>query len=242
MKKKHEMNPGKILVRINKKEKSAMFEKEIHCDDGTTVNLITSIEASENSEAQYTQSIHAGDVIAVAGDIDWIKVGDRAMLDYIADVDGDVVAYKDINKDKYICIEVNAKYHDSDFLIPADRNRSYDKYLFKKGDLDTSSMLIAIMRDGVLIPNFPYVILAYRNLKSIVSQAGIMTIEVEETVIERVVIATHSRSRLKVGDHVIIEAESMFDRKTDGKMVSVVFEHDVLATVVTEVNLIETLD
>lgn len=209
-----------------------MFEKDIVRNDGTVITLVTSVAASRDEEMFFTQSVQVGDVIGVGKNIGWVKDGDRAILDYTVDVNDENVAYKNTEKDKVVCLNAITKYHDSDFFVPANRNRPFDQYVYRVGDIDTASMLIGVIRDGEIIPNFPYIILAYKKLNTmhVANKAGIYQMDFEEKVVERYVVAVNERSKLKVGDVVVVDADSLFDRVADGKMVSVVYEHDILAT------------
>lgn len=226
------VHPNKVLIRINKHDRKKTFEKDITRFDGEVIQLITSLEANQGEEASYGQAVQVGDVIGVGANVDWVKEGDRAILDYTVDINDSNVVYAYSQHDKVVCINAISRYHDSDFIIPANKNRQTDQYVYRVGDLDESSMLIGVIRDGVILPNFPYVILAYRPIKQeyIQPKGTLHMMLVEESIISRTVIAVHPQSKLKIGDVIVVESDSLFDRSADEKMMSVVYEHDVLAT------------
>lgn len=225
------VHPDKVLIRINAEERRRMFEKDIVRDDGKVISLVTSIQSNPDEESFFTQSVQVGDVIGVGSNVSWVKEGDRAILDYTVDINSEHIVYAVSDKDKTVCINAISRYHDSDFLIPANRKRQFDQYVYRSGDLDVASMLIGVIRDGELIPNFPYTILAYREPKKGFNKSGnnIYMMEYEESVFEREVIAVHNHSKLKVGDIIVVQSESLFDRNADGKLISIIYDHDILA-------------
>lgn len=224
------VHPDKALVKMLYEDRQKIFEKKITRDDGSVVPLILAIQQDSDMDGYSQQSVKVGIVMETGANIHWLKKGDRVLLDYTVDINNESVAYGETGKDKVVAIDVNTVYHQEDMITPANRNRPYDQCVWKKGEIDRPSMLIAVIAGEYVVPNKPYVILAYEKPKTGYAPHpnGIHVMEVEEIVSERSVIAAHPDSDINTGDKILVDTQSFFDMSADGTLISVVYDHDIL--------------
>lgn len=218
-------HPNKILVKITKANWNSLFSKYIKTSDGKEVELFTDIQEEQGYEKQFQQNVSIGKIIGTGENVTGIKPGDMAIIDYLVTTSGDsLVGY--INGDMIVCITAETTYHKED--SPPNMN---GRNAYVVDDYEEISLLYGVVRDKKLIPRDPYVFLVYENPNKLtVSKQGLMTEEVER-ICARKVLASHDKSICKEGQKIIVKEFDLFERTIDSKILSVVFEQDLIAVI-----------
>lgn len=223
---------GTVLVKIDKDNKRKVFETDLENASGEKLSLIKALEAGSESDEYYSQSVYIGEVILVADDVKHIIAGDLIVLDYLADTDEKKIAYfKD--GEKYILLDVHTKYHTEDRIAYASMRSRMDTFTWRKGDVDTQSLVYAILRNGLLIANNDYILLEHRNLTwEGKKQSGLTYFETEGDIVVRNVISAPEHSAVKAGDIIVVETFALLERSIDKYNFDIVMEIDLLGSII----------
>lgn len=217
-----EPHPDKVLIKITKDEWNNLFSIWITRHDGERIQLFKDTEAETGHEQRFRQNLSVGNVVAVGKNVKGVLKGDLAIIDYlVTGNDESLVGHHYENK--MIVIPAFTTYHEKDAAPLIDGRKTY-----KKGDYDTLSPLLGVVRMGKVLPFRPYVFLKYENpSKMKVTKSGLQ-IEEEDDVCQREIVGAHKDSEYKDGDKVLIKEANLFTRSIDGKEISVIFEEDIL--------------
>lgn len=188
----------KVFVRITNDSREGIFSKEITRNDGTKVRLFTNVGAMDMDDRRATLFIQTGIIEAVANNVEDVKVGDIAIIDYkLCNLD-DRVVYKDDDGVVY-WIEAKTTYHDEDLIAYANRRSPKDQIAYLKGDYDTVSMLLGVLRDDKIYTREPFIFLEHEsNVISKVSPGGILYSQTQ-TNYQRKVLSSSKESQSKYG-------------------------------------------
>lgn len=215
--------PNRMLIKITRKQIDDLISKEITLDDGTKKRLFFEpILHAQGYDAAYRQNVSVGEVIGVGNDLDQfdVKVGDVAILDYLASTDDEeLVGF--FNGDKIISILAETTYYKESATI------IHGKAGWLKGDFDNISRILGVVRGDKLMPFDPYVFLEYKSdLLKIVSPHG--ELHSLEKVYERTVLSAREGGDYKCGDVIRIKGDDLFERDVNGSKVSICFKSDIL--------------
>lgn len=226
-------NPNKVLVKISEEIRRLVFEKTIVDIHGQKFFLVTKIKEEEGFDEYFAQGVSVGEVVSVGSNVTNIQVGDTVMLDYIVDVNN---SYNVLVEQDYKIVSVNAitKYMKEDLIAPPNRKKSRSTIVHRKGELDEGSLVIAIIRGDVIIPNSPYLLMEYKeeNLDEFFEQSGAVVWSRSKStpIVERKVLFVPENSEYKPGDILLIEEDAIFSRSFGDSKFDVAYEHEVIAS------------
>lgn len=229
-----QLRPNSVLVKITNEEKRKIFETDVENTEGQIISLITSLRAEQVADEFYSQAVYVGNVVAVASDVTHIEVGDTVIVDYMADTYEQRVAYME-DDGKVVILDADTKYHIDDKIAFASMRARADTYTWRKGDVDSQSWIYAIVRDGRLMPNNDYILLAHQDLTfEGESSSGIRYYDTEGDVVVRKVIAAPDQSAVKKGDIIVVEAFALLERSFGNVNFDIIMELDLLGTINVE--------
>lgn len=217
-----EPHPDKVLIKTTQKDYEELFYKMIKRDDGSLVRLFTQIEHEEGYEARFQQNLSTGRVIAVGENVKGIFPSDLAILDYLVLNDQDSLVGI-IGGDRTVSLLAHTTYHKEDALPSITMRKAHIK-----GDYDTMSKILGLLRHDKLISLDPYIFLTKEE--SVIVKVNAMGIEYQEEqfIVERTVLAAFEGSGYKEGDKVLIKEPDLFFRRINGKEISVCFCKEIL--------------
>lgn len=224
----------KVIVRITKEMRETIYTKEIVRNDGTKVKLWKTVPAKDEIDERISALFVQTAIVEAAGkEIDWIKVGDIAIVDYNLCNSKDKFFMKD-NEDTLFWFNANTTYHKQDEIVYQNRKTKRDQIVNSKGDYDSLSLLLGVIRDNELIANSPYVFLEHEStVVSKVSNTGILYQE-KQKMLSRKVLAiskdSEMRYGIKKGDEVLVDDFDIFTVKlTDDHIIDCVNDRDIVA-------------
>ncbi len=229
----------KLFIRVTKENAESVYSKEIIRNDGTRTRLYINVPALDSKDARQSGlTVQTAIVEGVGEDIGWIKKGDTALINYDVVNDEKRFLYKQ-GDDRIYFIEANTTYHDKDIMAyqivdsQSKKNRP-NQIVASKGEYDSLSPLLGIVRDDQLIANDPYVFIEnISNQISKVSGAGILYTETQK-IFDRQILAISKNSEkkygIKKGDLVKLDDFDIFNVKLGAdNTICAVNDCDVLA-------------
>lgn len=224
----------KLFIRVTKQNADSIYTKDIIRNDGTKTKLYINVPAIDGKdERQSGLTLQTALVEGVGEDIDWIKKGDTALINYDIYNSPTNFLYKD-GDDRIYFISVNTTYHKETLIAYQNRKSKRDQIVHTAGELNELSPLLGIIRGDELIANDPYVFIENLSNKAMkVSGAGIMYTETQK-IFDRQVLSvsksTTERFGIKKGDLVKLDDFDIFTVKLDAdNTISAVNDSDVLA-------------
>lgn len=174
--------PDRVLVRFRDADyENMLLGKEIKKDDGGTVRLIIKKDWAKEMDARSTVFRRTADVIKVGSAVTGIEVGDTAIMDYKVDNDDSIViGHDDIGK-LVVCLGVTS-YFTETVIRYANRLNPKDTIMQQKGEINSVSDILGVIRNGKPIAKEPYVFLEYKTAKEMmVSASGIIYEQTKKT-------------------------------------------------------------
>lgn len=224
----------KLFIRITKENQESVYSKEITRHDGTKTRLYINVPTSTASDGRQSElTVQTAIIEAVGEDVQWIKKGDTALINYDVCNSPERFLYKD-GADKIYFIEANTTYHEETLIAYQSRKSRRDQVVYTKGEYDYQSVLLGIIRGDELIANDPYVFIEnVSNRISKVSAAGLLYTETQK-IFDREVLSVSKSSTekfgIRKGDIVKLDDYDIFNIKLDSdNSICAVNDIDVLA-------------
>lgn len=214
--------PNRLLIRITKQQIEDLISKVITKEDGTTTRLFFEpIHFGEGYERRFQQNVSVGEIIGVGSNVHDVKVGDIAILDYLAsNLVDDTIGY--VKGDQLISILAHTTYHETGSVLINGRQA------WAKGDFDNISRILGLVRGDKLIPFDPYVFIEYKSdYLKILNARGEAT-RSSVAVVDREVVASAEGCVYKCGDRIKLKKDDWFDREINGRTIAVCFVSDIL--------------
>lgn len=225
--------PDCVMVKISAEDREKLYTKWIVRNDGSKVQLFIQSELDKNSIQRSKLFVNIAEVVQIGSDVTGIEIGDIAILDYTIDNDVDNVLYFDDDKNKFIVIAGTTILHQYDEWAYATRQSPRDVKVSAKGDIQTVSPILGLLRKDKLIARFPYVFLNHRptTVKKESALVGIVY-EEHEYILERIILAVSSESEkrygMKEGQKVLLQDPDMFDVSLKEGKIQCVLDSDVM--------------
>lgn len=217
--------PNRVLIKITRKQIEDLISKTITRDDGTTAKLFfEQIHFSEGYDRRFQQNVSVGEIIGVGDNVLDLKVGDVAILDYLAsNLSDDCIGH--FNGDQIISIIAHTTYHETGSVLINGRQA------WAKGDYDHISRILGVVREDKLIPFDPYVFIEYvSDYLKVLNARGEAT-RSSQVVIDRTVISAPGGCDYKCGDRIKTKKDDWFDREVGGRKIAIVFKQDILCKI-----------
>lgn len=225
--------PHHVLISIHEVDRIHLLEREVKRPDGGSVFLVFDELAPDEQEKSFSQAVSVGTVVSVGDEVDGVQRGDIALLDYTVDKTDKFIVYKN-GKEKVVRVDTRTIYKQEPLIIDANRRTPHPTVVHKAGDLESGTLIIAVVRDQIIYPMWPYLLLEHKPPREdLVVKGGVWTTNDKDLFSDRKVIAAHGKSFYKPGDMVICESDGIFDRKLGKQSFDVVFEHDIAAVLLT---------
>lgn len=226
------VHPDGVMIKIKKSDTDALYSKWITKNDGTKVQLFLQAEPEQHDVARSSIFVSSGEVVQVGINVSGVEEGDTAILDYTVDNFVDNVLYYDDEENKYVVIDGTTTFHTEDFIVYANRKNPKDTLVYRRGDMDTVSPLLGMIRGEKLIARRPYVFLEHKsNVVDKTTQSGIVYSQTED-VIERKVLAVSEQSEKSFGvvqnETVVIFDKDVFNVKVSSNTIQCVMDEDIL--------------
>lgn len=227
--------PDCILIRIKEVDTQSLYTKWIVRNDGTKVQLFIQPEPDKNSTQRSKIFVSTGTVEQVGSDVNGIETDDVVILDYTVDNDLDNVLYYDEEKNKLIVINATTILHKHDQWAYATRQSPRDVKVASKGDIETFSPILGLIRKDMLIARFPYVFINHlSNIVEMVSKSGII-FKQEQNLLEREVLAVSDESKkrygIQEGQTILVQDMDIFSVSLSDKKIDCILDNDVMAAV-----------
>lgn len=221
--------PGKVIIVISERERDKIFERSFTRNDGTTGSLVISIEAKRMEDQFYEQRVGYGRVAEVAENVSWIRSGDDVILDYTVDANEHQVLYS--NEDvKAVVLDAAPSYYSESRIHSANRaGQKADMVEYYAGEMKGITLVIAMLRDGQVIANKPWVLLEHEQYEGFDQTAtGLFIPSQPERVTRRRILAAPPKCDFKQGDIILVEWDSLFERANEKSKFDVCLETDIL--------------
>lgn len=220
--------PNRILVEITEEDRDRIFKTIITSTAGQDFFLIKDRQAKEHTDKFYSQTVNMGRVLQVHPDCKQVQEDDIVLFDNMVDTDP-LIVFESSQFRKKVVLQESHSYHTDDYLIPPSGKQIRPQFVWKKGNLDEMSRILAIYRDGKLICPETYVIADYHDDEQDVKRYVGVIHDVERIgVVARKVKVSSSSSKLQAGEMVMIEANKILTYDFGIHKFDVFFEEDVL--------------
>lgn len=223
---------NKILVKISEELRKLIFGKPLVSTTGKEFFLVTKLKEEEGFDEYFAQGVSIGEVIEVGSNVKNIQIGDTVMLDYTADVNNDFLIEK-TDYYKIVCVSAVTTYVEEDLIVPANRHKPRSTVVQRKGELLEGALVLAVVRDNVIMPNAPYIFMEYKeqDVDEFVLAKGnvIWSRSIREPVVEREVFFVPPGSDINPGDIVLIEEDDLFSRSLGDSSFDVAYDFKVIA-------------
>lgn len=229
------LKPYDILIEISEDDRDKLFNKRLKTPTGELLTTIcVDMPNEEGTDPAYSQDVNIATVLEVGAEVKNIGIGDQVIIDYMVDTTPDYTFEEGWSGKKCI-LDTRTIYYEETKKVPANRNAKVSTYVYKKGEMKSYSLVIAIIKKLTIIPNAPYIFLEHRKEEEIISPAGIQFMDPVKQVIERKVLFTYLGSQFEAGLLAMVESEFIFQRKIGEHVFDVCFESDIIGSI--EVNL-----
>jgi hypothetical protein len=159
---KKKLLPNRILVEITEEDRDRLFNKIITAVDGRQFNLITDIQSKNNTDKFYSQTVNMGRVLDIHPDCKQVRIGDIVLFSNKIDSNDKWLVDKSQFR-KQVSIIESLTRHTDDYLVPPSGPGRTPKYVWRKGDVDQTSHIVAIFRNDQLVSVEGIVIADYHN-------------------------------------------------------------------------------
>lgn len=215
-----------VMIDISERERDAIFKKEIKASDGRTFFLIKEMEAGFDEDKFFSQTVNMGRVIKVADDVKNIMPGDVVIMENLVDANPKYVA-EQTDEYKRVVIQAANVYHDDDYWRPPN-GTSKGGFVHYKGNLDTRTFIICIVRDKEIIPVGTKVILKNTPIINDPTISRLRVTASRTQMIVRTVLVAAENSGYKKGDMVLVDQGIVATMDISGKLYDYIEEEDVL--------------
>lgn len=214
--------PDRVLIKITNDQVDSLTSRWINRDDGTKVKLFTRPAYDKGFDQRFTQNVSIGTVIACGEEVTKIDEGDIVIIDYLVTNDLDVfVGY--YNNSIVASVKADTVIHQDDAL-PSQTGRK----AWVKGDYDTISPIMGVIRDNEVVAFDPYIFLETKIPIIVRVLANGKLVETPDPMATRTVIAAPEGHWVKKGDEITTKSENLFGRYINEKEISIIFKDDVL--------------
>lgn len=224
------VKPYHILIKISESERDKLFNKRLKTDDGRILSILQDIVHSSDTDDFFSQDVNAAEVIEVGEGVTSIQKGDTVIIDYLVDTTDEYTAWEEW-AGKFCVLDIRTLYYTKDLMIPASQKTKVDTFVFKAGEMDSYSFVIAVIRNNVVIPNSPYIFTEHKDSAKDEFSNGIQYSETEKHIIKRKLLFGHPNCKLPIGKEVILESDFIFFRKIGETVFDICFESDVVGYV-----------
>lgn len=220
--------PNRILISITEEDRDKIFKKIITSSAGQEFTLIKDIQAKENTDKFYSQTVNMGYVLEVGPECTQVQVDDIVLFDNLVDTNPAIVLEQTPFRKK-IVLQESHTYHTDDYLVPPSAPGKSPKYVWRIGTEDEMSRILAIFRNGEMICPKTLLITDYHDdSKGIKKYPGLIYDEEVNKVATRVVKKSSVDSKLKTGEGVLVEKDKVMQYDFGPYKFDVFFEEDVL--------------
>lgn len=224
------VKPFNILIKVSESERDKLYNKRLKTADGRILSILQDVEHAADTDEFFSQDVNAAEVIAVGEGVDFIKVGDTVIIDYLVDTTPDFTAWEEWTG-KFCVLDTRTIYYDHDKMVPASRHTKVDAFVYRKGEMDSYSFVIAVIRGNTVIPNAGYIFTEHKDSSKDAFSNGIEYAEHEKHIIKRKLLFGHPDCKLPIGKEVILESDFIFFRKIGETVFDICFESDVVGYV-----------
>jgi len=220
--------PNRILVEIAEQDREKIFKQIITSTAGQDFLLIKDRQAPSHTDKFYSQTVNLGRVLQVHPHCRQVQVDDVVLFDNMVDTDP-LIVFESSQFRKKVVLQESHSYHTDDYLIPPSGKQLRPQSVWKKGDLEDMSRILAIFRQGKLICPESYVIAEYHDDEQDVRRYQGLIHDTERlSAVSRTIKATHSSSSLSPGNRVLVQADRILTYDFAEHKFDVFFEEDVL--------------
>lgn len=220
--------PNRILVEISEQDRDKLFKKIITSTAGQDFLLIKDRQAPEHTDKFYSQTVNLGRVLQVHPACQQVQVDDVVLFDNMVDSDP-LIVFESSAFRKKVVLQESHSYHNDDYLIPPSGKQLRPQAVWKKGDLEDMSRILAIFREGKLICPRSYVIAEYHDDEQDLRRYRGLIHDIQKLdVVSRTVKAAHESSDLRPAQRVLVQADKILTYDFAEHKFDVFFEEDVL--------------
>lgn len=216
-----------ILVRVSESERDKLYNKRLKTADGRILSILQDIQQDADTDAHFSQDVNAAEVVGIGEGVDGISIGDTVIIDYLVDTTDEYTAWEEW-EGKYCLLDTRTVFYENDKIVPATRNTRVDTYVYKKGEMDSFSPVIAVIRGNTVTPRYPYIFTEHRDAAKDEVSNGIKYTEFEKHIIRRKLLFAHSQSQLPIGKEMLLESDFIFFRRIGEIVFDICFESDVV--------------
>lgn len=231
--------PDCVMVKISAEDREKLYTKWVVRNDGSKVQLFIQPDYSNDVTQRSKIFVNVAEVVQIGSSVKGIEIGDTAILDYTIDNDVDNVLYYDDDKNKFIVVQATTILHQYDEWAYATRKSPRDVKVSAKGDIQTVSPILGLIRKDKLIARFPYIFL--EHLPTVVKKESALVgivYEEHEFILERKILSVSPESEKRYGmkenQKVILQDPDMFDINLGEGKIQAVIDNDVMLGYVTE--------
>jgi hypothetical protein len=229
------LKPHDILISISETDRDKLFNKRLKSPTGEFItDICVELAAEFGTDPAYSQDVQIAEVLQVGSEVKGIGIGDNVIVDYLVDTTEDYTVEQEWAS-KTCILDTRTLYYQETKQVPANRKTNVNTFVYKKGEMERYSLVIAIIKGNTIIPNHPYIFLEHKLPEGMAEVEGIVFIQTERQVVERKVLFTALNSNIKPGLFALIESDFIFQRKIGEHIFDVCFESDIIGSV--EVNL-----
>lgn len=220
-----------IIVRVDVEKRKTMFTKDIVTATGQTITLITTTEFELGCAECGLQTVGTAEVINVGKNVKNMQPGDMLMIDYTVELNQSAKPLKDTDGSVF-CIRATTTYHEQDFIMGGNE-KANPKIIWKAGEINLLSPVIAIVRGDQIIVNDPFVLLQYVKVEVgfKANAEGILVKGKVEDLLLRTIICSSEEDSFAPGDVLLVDDLDLFERSINDKVFSVIFKQDILCKV-----------
>lgn len=225
------LKPYDILVSISEDDRDTLFNKKLKTPTGELLTTIcVDIQNEFGSDPAFSQDVNIARVEDVGSEVKGIDIGDLVIIDYLVDTTPEFVIEEGW-AGKTCVLDTRTEYYDESKKVPANRRTKVSAYVYKKGEMKSYSLVIAIIKGHTVIPNFPYIFMEHKKDEDMIEVSGIQVKEAAKHVIERKILFTHLGCKMEPGHTALVESDFIFQRRIGENVFDVCFQSDIVGLI-----------
>lgn len=222
------LKPHDVLINISEADRDMLFNKRLKTPGGELLTTICiDIQNEFGTDPAFSQDVNIAKVECVGSDVTGIGKGDLVIIDYLVDTTDDFII-EEIWTGKICVLDSRTEYYTDTKKVPANRNTKVATFVYKAGEMKSYSLIIAIIKGNIVIPNSQYIFMAHEKPKQLKQVLGETIQEPDKNIVERKVLFTYLGCKIEAGLTALVESDFIFQRRIGENVFDVCFHSDII--------------
>lgn len=220
------LRPNRLLVEISEVDRDAIFKQAVTTASGEKMFIIKDTAAKFGTDKFYSQSVNIGTVLNVSPELTEFLPGDHIIFDHTVDSSKKNIFEETPESKKVVIVALHTR-HTDDYFIPAS-NGNKSAFVWRIGDVDEMSHVIAIVREGNVIPINGLILAEGDIKKNDHVNSGVYYNPDKSEMCTRKILLAPTGSEYSSGDYVMVRDEILFKIDISGRKYDCFPEEDIV--------------